>query len=264
MRNRLIHAYDKVDFDVLWDVMQYDLSPLIIQLERALATETGGYEVFTGIVDEFDWAFCQLQYNLVNEDVQAGTKGVAYAAARGLGVIVMEPLFGGTLAKPPEAIAQVWQRGPRVHRPADVALRWLWNRLEVSLVLSGMSRLEEVVENIASASHEGPWLDDEETQLVAEVRAAYQQLSPIPCTKCGYCMPCPHGVNIPVNFELYNNAAVFQGSSSVLCRNLYGFLPEAEKAAACAACGDCEEKCPQGIAIRAQLKRVQEYFAANS
>ena len=217
------------------------------------------YEAFVEIVDDYDWSFCQIQYNFVNEDVQAGTKGLKYAAAKGLGVIVMEPLFGGTLANPPRPIWEIWKQ--HKCRPADVALRWLWDKPEVSLVLSGMSSLEQVKENIGSACRSGvESLDEHEAALVARVQQEYTKLSPVPCTKCGYCMPCPNGVNIPVNFELYNNATVFEGSSIVLCRNLYNSMPEAERAKACVSCGACEEKCPQGIEVGKMMGRVQSQF----
>ena len=219
------------------------------------------YDVFVEILDDYDWPFCQIQYNLVNEEVQAGTRGLRYAAAKGLGVIIMEPLFGGTLAAPPQPIWEVWNNSQHKHRPANVALRWLWDKPEVSLVLSGMSSLEQVKQNLASADRSGVgWLDEDEASLVARVQQQYAKLSPIPCTKCGYCMPCPNGVSIPVNFELYNNAAVFKGTSQVLCRNLYNSLPEAERAQACVACGTCEEKCPQGIQIGSMMERVREQF----
>ncbi|MEI8376083.1 MAG: aldo/keto reductase [Planctomycetota bacterium] len=217
------------------------------------------YDVFVDILNDYDWDFCQIQYNLVNEEVQAGSKGLKYAASKGLGVVVMEPLFGGTLANPPQSVWEIWNQHPC--RPADVALRWLWNKPEVSLVLSGTSTLEQVKQNIESACRSGVgWLDDNEAAVVAQVQQEYEKLSPVPCTKCGYCMPCPNGVNIPVNFELYNNATVFKGSSIMLCRNLYGFLPETEKAKACVACGTCEEKCPQGIEIGKMMERVREQF----
>ena len=217
------------------------------------------YDVFVEILDDYDWDFCQIQYNFVNEEVQAGTKGLKYAAAKGLGVVVMEPLFGGTLANPPQPIWEIWNQ--HEYRPADVALRWLWNKPEVSLVLSGMGNLEQVKQNIESACRSGVgWLGENEAAVVAQVQQEYKKLSPIPCTKCGYCMPCPNGVNIPINFELYNNATVFQGNSVMLCRNLYTFMPEAEKAKACVACGTCEEKCPQGIEIGKMMERVQEQF----
>jgi predicted aldo/keto reductase-like oxidoreductase len=219
------------------------------------------YDVFVEILDGYDWSFCQIQYNFVNEDVQAGTKGLKYAAANGLGVIVMEPLFGGTLASPPQPIWEIWNHNHRKYRPADVALRWLWDKPEVCLVLSGMSTLEQVKQNVESACRSDVGaLDEDEATLVAQVQQEYKKLSPIPCSKCGYCAPCPNGVSIPVNFELYNNAAVFKGSSIVLCRNMYLFMPEAERASSCVACGTCEEKCPQGIEIVKMMTRVREQF----
>lgn len=217
------------------------------------------YEALVAILDDYDWSFCQIQYNFCNEQVQAGTKGLKYAAAKGIGVIIMEPLFGGTLANPPQPLQEIWDAAER--RAADVALRWLWNKPEVSLVLSGMNAMEQVQQNIESASRSGVGrLAEDEASLVARIQQAYRQFSPIPCSKCGYCLPCPNGVSIPVNFELFNNATVFQGNSVTLCRNLYYFLPETERASACQECGVCEEKCPQGIPIVETLKRVREQF----
>ncbi len=219
------------------------------------------YEAFVEIVDAYDWPFCQIQYNYTNEDVQAGTKGLKYAAQKGLAVIVMEPLFGGTLAHPPPPVQEIWNSLGENRHPADLALRWLWDKPEVALVLSGMSTMEQVEQNIASASRSGVgWLDEEEVGLLARVREKYKELSPIPCTKCGYCLPCPNGVNIPINFELYNQATVFKGSSVVLCRNLYASLPEAERASSCQECRSCEEKCPQQIPISETLGTVREQF----
>ncbi len=216
------------------------------------------YEVFTGIVDGYDWSFCQIQYNLVNEGVQAGTPGLEYAARKGLGVVVMEPLFGGALANPPEPIRALWGG----LRPADAALRWVWSRPEVSVVLSGMSTLEQVKENLESAGRAGgARLDGEERAVLARVQKAYEGLSPIPCTRCGYCMPCPNGVDIPLNFDLYNSAVVYKGNTSTLSRNLYNAAPEPQRAAACQACKECEEKCPQQIPISEKMKEVGKQFA---
>jgi predicted aldo/keto reductase-like oxidoreductase len=215
--------------------------------------------VFKKIVDAYDWAFCQIQYNLVGEDVQAGTQGVKYAASKGMDVVVMEPLFGGTLANPPQPVWEIWQAGG--YTPADVALRWLWDKPEVSLVLSGMSTMEQVQQNVDSASRSGVgWLDERERVVIQQVQEKYSELSPIPCTRCGYCLPCPHGVNVPLNFQLYNDATVFRGNSTALCRNLYLGLPEDERAQTCEACGTCEDICPQGIAVGTQLQRVAEHF----
>jgi predicted aldo/keto reductase-like oxidoreductase len=182
-----------------------------------------------------------------------------------LGVIVMEPLFGGTLANPPPSVRRIWETAGEVARPADLALRWVWNRPEVALVLSGMNTLEQVQQNIASAERAGvDTLTAAERDLVVRVRDEYQRLSPIPCTKCGYCLPCPSGVNIPVNFELYNQATVFQGSSQLLCRNLYLNLPAAARATACGRCGTCEERCPQHLAVADLLERTGEHFAGRT
>lgn len=214
------------------------------------------FEVFREVADGHDWSFCQIQYNLVNEDVQAGTRGLEYAARKGLGVIVMEPLFGGTLAHPPEAVRPLWGGA----RPADVLLRWVWARPEVSVVLSGMSAFRQVEENLESAGRGGPWLTAEERGVLERIRRAYAGLAPIPCTKCGYCRPCPHGVDIPFNFELYNDAAVHGGNTVTLCRNLYQALPEERRASACRECRECEEKCPQRIPVAEELKRVRGRF----
>jgi uncharacterized protein len=220
-----------------------------------------GVDVFREIVDDYDWGFCQIQYNLVNEDVQAGTEGLRYAADKGLGVVIMEPLFGGTLASPPPAVREIWDASG--YRPVDLALRWLWDKPEVSLVLSGMSAMVQVEENIAIAGRSGVGsLSEREHAVVRRVQEQYAQLSPIACTKCGYCLPCPHGVNIPLNFELYNEATLFQGSTVVLCRNLYHGLPESERAAACQACGACEQRCPQGLEIGRLLEDVTRHFTS--
>lgn len=217
------------------------------------------FTVFQQIVDAHAWDFCQIQYNLVNEHVQAGRAGLQYAAAKGMGVIIMEPLFGGTLVNPPAPVRELWEAAGC--RPADVALRWLWDQPEVALVLSGMGALNQLEENLDSARRaQVGGLSEAEHALVRRVQEQYEQLLPIPCTKCGYCLPCPHGVEIPHNFELYNEATVFQGSTVALCRNLYLSLPESQRAAACEACGQCEALCPQGIAIISELARVREQF----
>ncbi len=232
---------DRIDFYLL-HCLQKSTWPKVRDLgvldwaERAQASGRIGefgfsfhdsFDVFRDIVDAYDWGFCQIQYNFVCEDVQAGTQGLKYAGQRGLSVIVMEPLFGGSLANPPQPIWEIWQDAG--HKPADVALRWVWDQPEVSLVLSGMSSLGQLQENLESANRSGVgWLDEQERKLVQVVQEKYRDLSPIACTKCGYCLPCPQGVNIPLNFELYNDATVYRGNSALLCRNLYHGLEESE------------------------------------
>ena len=168
----------------------------------------------------------------------------------------MEPLLGGALVNPPGAVKSVWDEARA--NLADVALRWLWNKPQVSVVLSGMSALEQVQQNLESAARSGVGtLPQEELDLVARVQAAYKGLDSIPCTKCGYCMPCPNGVNIPRNFELYNQATVYGNEN--LSKSLYNWhMPAEERADVCIACGECEAKCPQQIEISDWMGRVHE------
>jgi predicted aldo/keto reductase-like oxidoreductase len=173
----------------------------------------------------------------------------------------MEPLFGGALATPPRPVLEIWNRAPRKRSAADWALQWIWSQPEVSLVLSGMNSLEQVEENIesASASRIG-LLTDEEQSLVDEVREKYQSLQAIPCSQCLYCLPCPGGVDIPRNLELYNDAVYFKGNVQALNTNLYRSIPAGENASNCEECGECEEKCPQDIPIREWLPRIHKKF----
>jgi uncharacterized protein len=216
----------------------------------------GTLPLFKEVIDAYDWTMCQIQYNLLNEDVQAGTEGLEYAAERDVAVVIMEPLLGGALASPPPDVQRIWDEMGA--NPVDAALRWLWNKPQVSVVLSGMSTPEQVQQNLASADRSGVGsLSPEERDLVTRVQEAYKGLDSIPCTKCQYCQPCPNGVNIPRNFELYNQAAVYGNAG--LAKSLYNYhMPEGERASACIACGECEEKCPQQIEISDWMGRVHE------
>jgi len=257
----LLHALNKESWHRMRDLR------VLERAERALADGRIGaigfsfhdrYEVFQEIIDAYDgWTFCQIQYNYMDEDNQAGRRGLHYAAGKGLGVVVMEPIRGGQLASPPPAIQAIWDSAPRKRSPAEWALQWVWNQPEVSLVLSGMSTLEQVQENIASADRSGPGtLTAEELALIARVRDKYRELAPIPCTGCEYCQPCPSGVKIPRIFEIYNDAIMY--GTMEQARMFYGWLQEEERADRCAACGECEEKCPQDIAIIEWLARVHQ------
>ncbi len=222
-------------------------------------------------VDATDlWEFCQIQYNYMDEGYQAGTRGLEYAAARGLGVIVMEPVRGGQLARrPPAAVAALWAaanarargRRPRPRTPVDWALQWVWNRPEVSFLLSGMSDMAQLDENLEAPSAAAPGsLDDDELETCRRVRDAYLELSPIPCTNCRYCLPCPSGVDIPEVLDIYNEAEIYCGGPEA-ARFAYGWLSESERAELCTKCGACEELCPQKIAIVDWLEKVQQYLA---
>ncbi len=223
------------------------------------------YEAFKEIVDAYDnWTLCQIQYNYMDVNYQAGTSGLKYASEKGLAVVIMEPLRGGTLCnKPPEQVAKVWQHSSRKRTLAEWALLWVWNLPEVSVVLSGMSAMEQVVENVAVADHSVPgMLTDDDLALIDRVREAWSGLSPVPCTKCGYCMPCPSEVFIPRNFMLYNLHKVFGLTDAA--RNWYkmmgGELLLGKRASFCTECGECLEKCPQKIDIPERMKDIVKVF----
>jgi predicted aldo/keto reductase-like oxidoreductase len=216
-------------------------------------------EVFKEIVDASDlWLFCQIQYNFMDIEHQAGTEGLEYAAAKGLAVVIMEPLRGGLLARNVPAAAQaIWDSASKRRAPADWALQWVWNHPEVSLVLSGMSTMEQVEQNIASASQSGPGtLPPEELALFDKVREAYRVQGRIPCTDCRYCLPCPSGVNIPRVFEYYNDAQIYGDEEAA--RGSYSWLDEKERAHLCVECGECLDKCPQQIEIPDWLAKAHE------
>jgi len=216
-------------------------------------------EVLQEIVDAYDgWALCQVQYNYMDVENQAGTKGVQYAASKGLAVVVMEGILGGRLATAPVTVQQLWDSAPRERSAADWALQWLWSQPEVSVVLSGMSTLEQVQQNLASADRARVGsLTADELALIARVRDAYNALCPIPCTACEYCMPCPNGVNIPRNFRMYNEGIMYYTAEKA--RQGYSrWAEESEHASACIQCRECEEKCPQEIEISEWMPIVHE------
>jgi uncharacterized protein len=205
---------------------------------------------FKHIVDGYDnWALAQVQYNFMDVKNQAGTEGVKYAAARGIPIVVMEPLLGGSLATPSDFAQAIYDAAPAKRTPVDWALQWVWDQPEVSTVLSGMSTFQQVVENLASAdrSEIGSFTADDQA-IIARVRDAYNSVSPIPCTQCRYCMPCPNGVDIPQNFLSFNRAVIYNQYAPMRMR--YGrIMPEEKRAKECVQCRECEEKCPQAIKI---------------
>lgn len=216
-----------------------------------------GPDVFRAIVDGYDgWSVCQVQYNYMDTRNQAGTEGVRHAAAKGLGVVVMEPLLGGRLAVPPRDAAEVFQASGRGWSPAEWALRWTWDQPEVSAVLSGMKAMAEVEENVDAAERaEAGSFGAAEHGVVDKVAKVLRERAAVPCTRCGYCRPCPSGVDIPRNFELYNDAVIY--GDPAIPRTIYArFMPEGERADRCTACRECEEKCPQRIAIGELMPEV--------
>ena len=224
----------------------------------------GSPESFTSIVDGYDWDFCQIQYNYLDEEYQAGTAGLHHAAARGVGIMAMEPLRGGVLgAEPPGAVKAVWQRGPAGRSAAAWALRWVWNHPEVIVALSGMNRPEQVEENlaVADAARAGA-LTPEELALVAEVRDFYRAKMRVNCTTCGYCLPCPSGVSIPDVFSSYNSAAMFDDAKTAAMVYQTWTVRAGHGADVCLECGECEPKCPQQIPIAEKLKEAHAHLTA--
>lgn len=222
-------------------------------------------DCFKEIIDGYDgWDMCQIQYNYMDAEYQAGTAGLRYAAERDIGVVVMEPLRGGMLANdPPPAVAAMWQEARAAgadRSPADWALQWLWNQPEVAMLLSGMSSMDHVLENVASAAGSGAGtLAEADFAVIDRVRREYERLAPVGCTACEYCMPCPSGVNIPRFFEEYNSANMYPGYIARV-RRFYARAEDKDKASACTACGECVPKCPQGLAIPELLAQVHRVF----
>jgi uncharacterized protein len=218
------------------------------------------FETFKDVIDYYDkWTFCQIQYNYVDVNHQAGRRGVEYAADRGLAIVVMEPLRGGMITKtPPEKVAQIWDTIPQNRSLAERGLLWVLNQPEISVALSGMSTMEQLIENLAIADRSVPGiLTDQELALYDRVREAYRSYSPVPCTKCRYCMPCPNNVDIPGIFELFNDASIYNEPmiGRIRYHSPHGVKPE-NCADNCIECRVCVEKCPQQIDIPEWLKKA--------
>ena len=218
----------------------------------------GDTEMFLKILDAYDWDFCQIQYNYLDEHTQAGKTGLQAAAKKGIPVIIMEPLRGGKLVNLPEQAKQVLASHGKGYTPAELGLRWLWNQPEVTCVLSGMNSEEMVSENIRIASDAEPGhLTEEDMEIVAQIRQIIRQREKVGCTGCRYCMPCPKGVDIPGNFHYYNLMYMEKKSSArkEFARNM-GLRKEPGFATQCVGCGLCEKHCPQHLPIRQKLKEA--------
>lgn len=209
------------------------------------------------VVDSYQWDMCQIQYNYLDENIQAGKEGLNYAAEKGLGVVIMEPLKGGVLADyVPSEVQKIWDNAPLKRTPAEWAFRYLWDIPEISVVLSGMNTTEQLHENLQTAEKGLPRsFTSEERKLMEEVKEVYLGKISVECSKCGYCMPCPSGINIPQCLSYLNQAGMFEDYSEV--KNQYYFmLKDTEMAGNCLECGLCEEMCSQHLSIREELKKV--------
>lgn len=223
----------------------------------------GNSEMFCKLVDSYDWNFCMIQYNYLDENSQAGKKGLHYASSKGLPVMIMEPLRGGRLVNNlPEKAIRLFEEYEIKRTPAEWAFRWLWNQKEVTCVLSGMNSLQMVEENVKNASDSriGEFTDKEEELLKNVVKAINEKMK-VGCTGCGYCMPCPKKVDIPGTFSAYNKLYTdgkFTGLKEyVMCTML---RKDSTSASNCIGCGKCEKHCPQGIEIRKELKNAKKHL----
>ena len=223
----------------------------------------GGSEMFCRILDAYDWEFCQVQYNYLDEHAQAGRRGVEYAHSKGIPVIIMEPLRGGRLVQLlPETAKQLFAAYSPKRSPAEWGLRWLWDQEAVTVVLSGMGEEAMLRENMSIASSVSVGeLTDTDKNLYAQVVQAINEGVKVGCTGCSYCQPCPKGVDIPGAFAAYNRWHGEEKSGAFMdylkCTTL---RKNATAASNCIGCGKCEQHCPQGISIRQELKSVQKTF----
>lgn len=265
----LLHSLDAKSWSKVRDMGVLDF--LAKQLELGTIRYAGfsfhdAYEVFPNIVDAFGWGFCQIMLNYVDTEYQAGLAGLKYAADRGLAVIVMEPLRGGKLAAnlPDEVVSTLRSGsgdGGEGWSPAEWALRWVWNLPEVSVALSGMSSMEQVVDNIRIASDAAAGaLTERQLAVLAQAREAYMARTRVACTECGYCQPCPQGVLIPDVFGLYNEGGIFNAWKG--SRRMYeGIVKASRDASKCVECGQCEAACPQQLHVIELLKEAHAALA---
>ncbi len=226
------------------------------------------FDAFKDIIDYHNWDVAQVQFNYVDTDFQATTKGLEYAASKNVQIIVMEPLRGGILAKTTPATETILKDSNR--KLADLAFRFVWNRPEVAVVLSGMNEQFQIDENIASTDKAGiNRLSEEETKLIGKLSAEFKKKNVIPCTMCGYCQPCPQGVSIPVVFRWMNVVSWDENAIQFVTNayNQFAHTPEelmdpgkSGSPNLCIQCGECLPKCPQSIQIPDELEKVKVFF----
>jgi len=221
----------------------------------------GNSDMFCSLVDAYDWDFCQIQYNYMDEHTQAGRRGLNYAYDKGIPVIIMEPLRGGRLVdRLPEEAKKIFAAHPAGYTPVQWALRWLWDQKEVTVVLSGMNSEEMIKDNLRTAATvEAGQFGESEEKMLRQVVEAISARTKVGCTGCGYCMPCPKGVDIPGTFAAYNRK--YQEGTFPALKEYFMCTTLRQNTAAasqCIGCGKCEKHCPQGISIRKELQQARK------
>ena len=253
----LLHSIDKNRWK---NLKELDVFKFLEQAKKSGKINYIGFsfhdelEVFKEIVDCYDWDFCQIQLNYVDRNYQAGEEGLEYAYNKGVSVVIMEPIKGGKLSNPSFEINELWDTSEIKRTPAEWALRWVLNHKEVSILLSGMSTIEQVKENINTASNAKPkHLSKKELEIIDKVTNIYQEKVKVGCTGCEYCLPCPKNISIPNIFEIYNELYVFDSEEN--SKDIYKtYIEKQIDALNCIECGQCESMCPQNIEIRRHLK----------
>ena len=260
----LLHALNKYSWRRMKDLGALDFLTRAIKdgkIKYAGFSFHDDFKTFKEIIDSYDWDFCQIQFNYLDENYQAGISGLKYAASKNIAVIAMEPIRGGKLAKNlPKEVKAIFGKSKIKRSPAEWALRWVWNHPEITLLLSGMSSLDQVVENVKVANDAYPMpLSEKELDIINEVKEIYKKKIKVNCTSCGYCIPCPNNVNIPKIFNLYNTAFMLDMLEES-SKNYREFIEQGIDASKCVECGNCESMCPQHLHIMDSLKEVHKVF----
>lgn len=262
----LLHALSKDRWDKIKELGVLDF------LDQAVAAGKIKYPgfsfhdelpVFKEIIDSYDWKMCQIQLNILDQDYQAGVEGMRYAASKGIPVVIMEPLRGGRLAhNVPEDVKALWDQAETKRSPVEWAFRWLYNFPEITVILSGVSTMEQLKDNLEIFSKSAPnSMDEKELELVRKVKELYDSKIKVGCTGCNYCVPCPSGVEIPRIFSIYNDYSIFGGAKEF--KEMYkGLMNEGKDASSCVECGQCESECPQHISIIDKLKEAHEVLTS--
>ncbi|NLY70902.1 MAG: aldo/keto reductase [Clostridiales bacterium] len=260
----LVHSLDKKGWE---KAKEKELMPFLEKMKAEGRIGKIGFsfhddlDTFKKIVDEYPWEFCQIQLNYMDADYQAGEEGLRYAGKKGLPVIIMEPFRGGKLIQSvPYSIMKLWDKAANKRSPAEWALKYLADFPEVLTILSGMSKMEEVVDNIRILSDAKPnTLTQEEKELIREVAREYNRLHKVPCTDCKYCLPCSQEIDIPTAIRLYNEWHLYKAYRA-LRRDFRLNMPEGKRPSDCTECRECEERCPQHLPIAEFMKETAEIF----